>query len=44
MRLALAYAKMETIQYGRSTPYSVPTLALPSVLMLVLASVLPILS
>ena len=35
MRLALAYAKMETIQYGRYTPYSLPTLALPAVLMLV---------
>lgn len=35
MRLALAYAKAETIQYGRYTPYSVPTLALPAVLMLI---------
>jgi ABC-2 type transport system permease protein len=35
MRLALAYAKAETIQYGRYTPYSIPTLALPAVLMLV---------
>jgi len=35
MRLALAYARAETIQYGRYTPYSIPTLALPAVLMLV---------
>ncbi len=34
MRLALAYAKAETIEYGRYTPYSLPTLALPAVLML----------
>ena len=34
MRLALAYAKAETIEYGRYTPYSIPTLALPTVLML----------
>jgi ABC-2 type transport system permease protein len=34
MRLALAYAKAETIEYGRYTPYSIPTLALPAVLML----------
>ena len=35
MRLALAYAKAGTIEYGRYTPYSIPTLALPAVLMLV---------
>lgn len=35
MRLALAYAKAETIQYGRYTPYSIPALALPAVLMLI---------
>jgi ABC-2 type transport system permease protein len=34
MRLALAYAKAETIEYGRYTPYSLPTLALPAILML----------
>ena len=34
MRLALAHAKAETIEYGRYTPYSIPTLALPTVLML----------
>lgn len=34
MRLALAYAKAETIEYGRYTPYSIPTLAFPAVLML----------
>ncbi len=34
MRLALAYAKVETIEYGRYTPYSIPTLAFPAVLML----------
>ena len=34
MRLSLAYAKAETIEYGRYTPYSIPTLALPAVLML----------
>lgn len=34
MRLALAYAKAETLEYGRYTPYSIPTLALPAVLML----------
>jgi ABC-2 type transport system permease protein len=35
VRLPLAYAKMETIQYGRYAPYSLPTLSLPAVLMLV---------
>ena len=35
MRLALAYAKAGTIEYGRYTPYSIPTLALPAVLMLI---------
>jgi ABC-2 type transport system permease protein len=34
MRLVLAYAKVETIEYGRYTPYSLPTLALPAMLML----------
>lgn len=34
MRLALAYAKADTIEYGRYTPYSIPTLAFPPVLML----------
>ena len=34
MRLALAYAKAETIEYGRYTPYSIPTLAFPAVLIL----------
>jgi ABC-2 type transport system permease protein len=33
MRLAFAYAKLETIEYGRYTPYSLPTLAFPAVLM-----------
>jgi ABC-2 type transport system permease protein len=33
VRLALVYAKAETIEYGRYTPYSIPTLAMPAVLM-----------
>jgi ABC-2 type transport system permease protein len=34
MRLALAHAKAETIEYGRYASYSVPTLAFPAVMML----------
>jgi ABC-2 type transport system permease protein len=34
VRLALVYARLETIEYGRYTPYSIPAIALPAVLML----------
>lgn len=33
MRLVLAYAKADAIVYGRYTPYSIPTLAFPAVMM-----------
>ena len=35
MRLALAHARAETLQFARYPAYSLPTLAFPAILMLI---------